>query len=198
MEKTAVEPKSVLQRQPAPLSCLKVVLLLPLFSLILLFQPACGAATARVAGEVVLRAAIAGDAAHAEQDDAIVYREEARERRRAYVQRRGDELAGDLKEAILDGYVRDGMTRTDVEASVGSPQRTISTRTEDGLELTWIYTDDVQLSHRGWDTLEVTFRQDFQDEEQLEWLKAHPEAIVSGEAAAMVPDYRVVAVGFDR
>jgi len=142
---------------------------------------------------VVVHALAAGDAAHAENDDGIVYREEARERRARYVQQRGEHLSEEFVEAILGGYVREGMLKEDVGASVGEPQRTVSTRTANGLELTWVYSDDLQLSHRGWTALEVTFRQEF-EEEQLEWLREHPEALLSGDAAGMIPEYRVVSV----
>jgi hypothetical protein len=158
-----------------------------------LVQAACSPVAARLATESVVSVLAAGDAAHADHDDAIAYRVEARERRESYIRRRGDDLPADVAEAIRGGYVREGMTKEEVEASVGVPQQTLSTRTEKGLELTWSYTNALQLSDRGWIALEVAFRQEFMDEEQLEWLREHPEALLSGDATGMIPEYRVVS-----
>lgn len=160
----------------------------------------------------------ASDAAHADGDEAVAYQSEARERRRAYVELQGDDLSAEMREAILGGYVREGMTKRDVIASVGHPQdidelddgdygdvwgvRLNSYGEPDIIldgypDLLWEYTDDPQLAHRNWESLWVTFQAVQEQPELVEWLKANPKAFIEDGIEFPEPVYRVVEVRWE-
>ena len=160
-----------------------LVIVIPMLGLIL---SGCGA---------VFAAAVVGDAMHAAADEAVAMDDQHRARRMAYV--RAWHLPADIKEAVLAGYVIDGMIEADVEAAVGRPQNTWTETSEDGAIRVWEYTDDVQLAYRDMDTLTVYFRRQL-SEEYLRLIDENREAIATGEMTVETPPFEVFDVEMER
>ncbi len=161
----------------------------PLFPLVLL------ATIAPQTGCAPLFAALAvSDAMHADADDGVAYRQEARQRREAFVARHAADIPDEIEEVMLAGCVTRGMSEGHLRVSLGEPQEV---RHHAAHEMTWIYTDDVQLSHRDWETLWVVLGIE-DDSAWLDAVRADPEAVAAGEIQIRKPTYRVLSYDYER